>query len=277
MIVLRRYKVFIVVLGVLLLSGCMSMNAPGSVRMYEGSKPAGEIVKFIIPAALDLLILDEKNFKDSPVISDGHYTLELLPGKHRFKIIYARMWGSEALGTFVESDAFYFNVDTTAGSVYEFKHNGPADLSDADYSDIDDIKIWLEDKNTGRQIKAVGVRDYGNIISRYVLGKDKPLKADVAAESATVKAKAKQAEQKDNNAKALAKVQQKAIRQLQFWWKIADSKQRDAFQRWLVTLKDANTDKTADSMQHKALEQLKFWWKLADIKQRESFLLWVGK
>lgn len=273
---LHCYKLLVIFIGILVLTACGTISEP--IRMYEGTKSEQEIVKFIIPADLDLLKLDEEDFEGSPRISDGQYQLELLPGKHRFKIIYSRMWGSDALGSFVESDAFYFDVTTTAGSVYEFKHNGPLDLSDADnWYDIDDIKTWLEEQKTGHKIKAVSVLAYGNIISRYILGNDKPAKLEAATVKATTKDEIKQAEPKKRNAKELDKLQQKANEQLQFWWKIADQEQRDVFQRWLITLKEVTVAKTTDTMQQKSSEQLKFWWKVADIEQRQLFLLWVKK
>jgi len=276
MLSLHFYKLLVIFIGILVLTACGTMSDP--IRSYEGTKSEQEIVKFIIPADLDLLKLDDEDFKDSPKISDGQYQLEILPGKHRFKIIYSRIWGSDALGSFVESDAFYFDVTTTAGSVYEFKHNGPLDLSDADnWYDIDDIKIWLEEQKTGHKIKPMSVFAYGNIISRYILGNDTPAKLEAATVKAIAKDEVKQAEPKNRNAKELDKLQQKANEQLQFWWKIADANQRDVFQRWLITLKEITISKTMDSMQQKASDQLKFWWKLADMEQRKSFLLWVKK
>ncbi len=267
---LRCYKLFVVVISVLLLAACSSTNEP--IRLYEGVKqPGSDVVKFVIPADLDILRLDEASFKDSPHISDGQYQLELLPGTHRFKIIYSRIWGSDALGNLVESDAFYFDVNALAGSTYVFKHNGPVDLLDADWSDVSDIRIWLEEQKTGRKIKAVSVRADGDIISRYILGDDEPVKLKAASGSQ------QQPGQKDSTSTELDKVQQKASEQLKFWWKIANAAQRKLFQDWLVTLKETTLANSGDAMQQKALAQLKFWWKLADLKQRESFLLWIKK
>jgi len=276
MLSLHCYKRLVIFTSILVLTACGTMS--DTIRLYEGTKSEQEIVKFIIPADLDLLKLDDEDFKSSPKISDGQYQLELLPGKHRFKTIYSRIWGSDALGSLVQSDAFYFDVTTSAGSVYEFKHNGPIDLFDADdWSDIDDIKIWLEEQKTGRKIKPMSVFAYGNIISRYILGHDRPAKFEAVTVKAMAKDEVKQAEPKNSNAKELDKLQQKANEQLQFWWKIADANQRDVFQRWLITLKEITTSKTMDSMQQNASDQLKFWWKLADMEQRKSFLLWVKK
>lgn len=282
MIILPRpYKVLVVSMLMLLLTACGSMSATAPVRMHDGVKPDKDIVKFSISADFDLLELDGEKFKRSPNISDGQYQLQLLPGNHRFKVIYSRMWGSDALGNFVESDAYYFDVAAVAGSEYAFKHNGPNDLLDADYYDIGDVKIWLEEQKTGQEIKAIGVRDYGNIISRYILGYDKPFTPQVTLQAAAVKTIAKtevkQAEQKNLDSEALNKVQQKAAKQLEFWWKIANAEQRKVFDDWLISQKELRENKANDSMQQNAAEQLKFWWKLADTQQRKSFLLNVMK
>ena len=274
---LRRCKFCVVVIGVLFLAACSSTNEP--IRLYEGVKqPDSDVVKFIIPADLDILRLDEASFKDSPHISDGQYQLELLPGTHRFKIIYSRIWGSDALGNLVESNAFYFDVNALAGSTYVFKHNGPVDLLDADWSDVSDIRIWLEEQKTGRKIKAISVRAYDDIISRYILGDDEPEKRKVVlAKPKSAPGSQQQLRQKDSTSTEQDKVQQKAGEQLEFWWKIANAAQRKLFQDWLVTLKEPTLANSGDAMQQKALAQLKFWWKLADLKQRESFLLWIKK
>ncbi len=276
MILLRCYKVGIVIFAMLLLAACSSISGP--VRLYEGIKSDKDIVKFIIPADLDILKLDGEKPKNLPVISDGLYHLELLPGNHRFTVVYSRMWGSDALGSFVESDAFYFDVPTTAGSTYKFKDNGPANLVDADnWYDIDEIKIWIEEQKTGRKIKALSVRAYGNILYRYITGNSQVIKPEVAIKKSVAKVDVNQAQLKDINAKELDNVQQKANEQLEFWWKVANAEQRKVFQDWLVTQKELKANKTTNTMQQKATTQLKFWWKLADMEQRKSFLLWVKK
>ncbi len=261
---LKDYKLYVVVIGVLFLAACSSTN--GSVRLYEGVKqPDSDVVKLTVPAALDVLEVDGKDFEDSPGIREGQYQLDLLPGAHSFKVRYSQNWGTEALGIMVTGNSFYFTVDTPAGSVYEFKHNGPEDLLYAEYGNsVDDIQIWLEEQKTGSKIEAVSIYAYGNAFSS-LLGED-----EVVVKRTAVKGAAKQVP-------VAEQVQQKASEQLKFWWKIANTEQRKVFQDWLVTLKEVTAGKTSNAMQQKAAEQLKFWWKLADLKQRESFLLWTKK
>ncbi len=277
---LYAYKVIVAAVGLSFLSACASIpgsGMPESVRMYKGVKADKDIVKFIVPADLNILQLDGKEFNDSPNLSDGEYRLELLPGQHRFKVNYSKIWGSDALGNLVESDVFFFDVSSAAGSGYNFKHNGPTDMDASEWSDIGDIKIWLEEQKTAKKITAASVNRSGNILSRIIFGGDKTPEPEVVTKNTAVKMDVKQVEQNSHNAKELDNVQQKANQQLQFWWKIADKEQRNTFQRWLVTLKETSAAKADVAMQQKALQQLKFWWKLADIKQRESFLLWVEK
>ncbi len=266
---LKDCRLYVVVIGVLFLSACSSTSGP--VRLYEGTpKQDSNIVKLIVPAALDILEIDNKAFKDSPYIIDGQYQLDLLPGVHNFKVRYSQIWGSDALGMMVSSGVFYFTLDTSAGSVYNFKHNGPEDLLDAEFDNlVGDIEIWLEEHKDGQQkiarkIEAVGVYTYSNLQSSF-LGEGGVVSKRTAAKGV------------DRQVPVADQVQQKANEQLEFWWKIADAQQRKAFQAWLVTLKEVSGSKTTDSMQQKAAEQLKFWWKLADIEQRKSFLLWIKK
>ncbi len=274
---LKAYRLYVFVIGALFLSACSSTSGP--VRLYEGvAKQDSDIVKLSVPAALDILEIDNKAFKDSPHIAEGQYHLNLLPGVHSFKVRYSQIWGSDALGMMVSSDIFYFTLETSAGSVYNFKHNGPEDLLDAEFDNVvEDIKIWLEEYKQGQQktaskIEAVGVYTYSNLQSSF-LGK-----GGVVTKRTAVKGLARQvplAEQVQQ--KELNNIKQKASEQLEFWWKIANTEQRKVFEDWLVTLKEVSGSKTSDSMQQKAAEQLKFWWKLANTEQRKSFLLWIKK
>lgn len=266
---LKAYRLYIVVIGVLFLSACSSTSGP--VRLYEGAvKQDSDIVKLSVPAALDILEIDNKVFEGSPHILEGQYQIELLPGVHNFKVRYSQIWGSDALGMMVGSNVFYFTLETSAGSVYNFKHNGPEDLLDAEFDNlVEDIDIWLEEykdgqQKTARKIKAVGVYTYSNLQSSF-LGE-----GSVVTKRTAVKGVARQVP-------VAEQVQQKANEQLEFWWKIADAQQRKVFQDWLITLKETTVANSGDAMQQKALAQLKFWWKLADLKQRESFLLWIKK
>lgn len=264
---LRGYKLYVVAIALLFLNACSSTSGP--VHLYEGAKQSdSEVVKLIVPAALDVIELDGKEFKDSPSISEGQYQLELLPGSHALKVVYSQVWGGDALGSMVKSDDFYFMIDAMAGSIYEFKHNGPEELLSAEFDrSINDIKIWLEEQKTGNKIETISVHAYNGLLYGSVAGND-----GAGTSKAAAKKDVSQAQQKELN-----QVKQKASKQLEFWWKIANVEQRTAFQRWLVTLKEATGGKASDSMQQKAAEQLKFWWKLADVKQRESFLLWIKK
>jgi len=264
---LQGFKPYIVVIG-MLLTACSNL---GPVRLYAGAKqPDSQVVKFIFPAAVDALEIDGEKFTDSSGITEGQYELDLLPGEHSFKVIYSQNWGSEALGSLVESKAFYFTLNTAAGNVYHFEHNGPKDLVYAEFGhSIDDIKIWLIASKTGNKIEAVNVQTYGYIISRYLFGS---VGTGSEAKKPAEKEKINQSQQKELN-----NVQQKASEQLEFWWKIANAEQRKVFQDWLVTQKELKTNKTMNTMQQKATTQLKFWWKLADMEQRQSFLLWVKK
>lgn len=235
---------FIIIIGGIFLSACASTNS--TVRLYGGSeKPDSEIVKIRVPYELEVLSIDGRKLK-TPYVPDGEYLLELLPGKHVFKVIYTEYWGDETSGNIEVSDAFYFQVATTAGSHYVFKHNGPADLVYASFNwSISDIKIWLVQQETGQTINAASTSTYGNYLTRTLrqaasgTEEDKPVTDSNTAQKNNTKMTSpttlKLTAKPDDSSALIAEqiiAQQNALDRLKFWWKMADENQRKAFQAW---------------------------------------------
>ena len=269
MLSLRPVYALLTLVALLSLSACSTST---NLKLYDGNKkPNSELITVVVPSALDILEVDGKEYNDSPSLTEGSYQLQLLPGEHSFTAVYSETWGSEALGNIVQSDAFYFKTSAQAGSTFELKHNGPTELDSAEFDlSIDELKVWLLDTQTAKRIEPVAVVAYGNLLSRMAY-------RAVAPETTTVQAQPKEIAASKKQQAELTNVKSKAEDELQFWWKIADKKQRDGFQKWIVTLKEVKADNVTDEMQQKAADQLMFWWKLANVEQRESFLRWVGK
>ena len=241
-------------LSVFLLTACSSK---GPLRLYAGvEKSDNEIVTFIFPAALDVLTFDGNEIKKLPAVLDGKYMLKASPGKHTLKVVYSELWGGSAFGSVEVSNAFYFNFDTTAGSSYIFRHDAPEDLIDADFDKTGkDVSIWAEKENNREKIIAVTRSKYRGYIGSF-LDRDEP--------------EPEKTEKVDNKS-----LQDKAAKQLIFWWKLAEVKQRELFQSWMSDKKEMTLGKELPILQKKAAEQLKFWWGIATDKQRIEFKKWA--
>lgn len=240
---LRRYRYACLIINVVFLSACA--GAAGPIRLYEGpKKPDNEIARFLVPSELEVVAIDGKAL-EAPYVPDGQYQVELLPGDHQIAVVYSEYWGDDTVGSLVVSDAFYFQFATAAGGTYVFKHNGPEDLVNANFDTlIGDIKIWLEQRKTGQTINAASTSAYGGFLARTI--------RQVATGQGEGTPKAGVPSLQTNNAQAASPTlplptdtgaasaliaeqiiaQQNALDRLKFWWKMADQKQRKAFQAW---------------------------------------------
>jgi len=248
-----RYYIF--ALSALFLTACSSVNGP--LRLYDGAEKADtEIATFIFPEALDILAFDGNEIENLPAILDGKYLLKALPGKHTLKVVYSEVWGGSAMGSVEVSKAFYFSIDAVAGSRYVFRHDAPEDLINANYDKTgQDVSIWAVKDNSSGKIVAVTRSEYRGYIGSF-LGEDKP--------------ETGKTEKVDGKS-----LQDKAAKQLIFWWKLAEVKQRELFQGWMSDKKELAPDKDLPALQKKAAEQLKFWWNIATEKQRSEFKKWA--
>ncbi|HEB85798.1 MAG TPA: DUF2057 domain-containing protein [Gammaproteobacteria bacterium] len=242
-----RHRHIWLIICVLFLSACANTNGP--IRLYAGpQKSKNEIVTFRVPYELEVVAIDGRKLK-MPYVPEGQYQFELLPGNHVLKVIYTAYWGDDTSGNVVVSDAFYFRVATTAGSSYVFKHNGPTDLVYASFdSQISDIRIWLVQQKTGQTINAISTRAYGNYLTRalrhVVSGTEEGKPVAIQEEGAKITVPTSSisppvtlsSTAKQTNASALIAEQiiarQNALDRLKFWWKMANEKQRKAFQVW---------------------------------------------
>lgn len=224
-------------------------GAAGPIRLYEGTKkPDDEIARLLVPSELEVVAIDGEEL-DVPYVPDSQYQVELLPGDHQIAVVYSEYWGDPTVGNLVVSDAFYFRIALAAGSTYMFKHDAPEDLMNADISPRD-IKIWLEQPQTGQTINAVSRGTYGTLLARTIrqlgtgkeAGKPKAVvnspaidSGEMDSEKQTAATSQTLATQNDSSALLAEQIisQQNALVRLKFWWKMADGKQRKAFQVWI--------------------------------------------
>lgn len=254
-----HFKYSVLVFTMIFLSACAGTEY---TRLYEGdTRPDNEVVKLFVPYELEIVIIDNQEFK-TPYTPDGKYQIDLLPGKHNIKLSYKEFWGVSTGGAVVVSDIFYFDFVTVAGTQYEFKHNGPNNLARANLDNsVSDITVWLSLTGSEQKIQATRRVAYGSYLNRTIGIVDK-----VETQGSSVIA---------------TTAQQDPLKKLQYWWKMADDKKRQFFKEWLIA---RSVDGKAVSVENKSttnspddpLEKLKHWWKMADDKQRKSFKDWVA-
>jgi len=250
----QRYRIIGLIIGTITLSACAGIKDP--VQVYEGAKrPDSEIVKLLMPYELKVERLDGKSL-DTPYVPGGQYQLHLLPGDHQIMVFYEEYWGDATSGAIEISDIFTFKLTTTAGSRYIFKHTGPTDLLYADSGpSANEIKIWIKQQETGQDTQAVD-RIEGGILAnmtRPSAGDIKegvvettvkpPATTDITSTSPTVVEPVLAKDDTTSTVLAAEQIisQQDALERLKFWWKMADDKQRKAFQAWTWTDK-ANSE-----------------------------------
>jgi len=273
------HRYIILSIALVLLSSCASVDNP--VRMYTGDKrPDVEIAKLLVPSALEVLSIDGKKLK-TPYVPGGLYEVEVLPGTHVLTVVYAELWGDSTTSEHVTSDAFHFKLITRAGSRYEFKHNGPYDLVAADFTQISEIKIWLEHLDTGQIVNAENVTTYGSAISRAIMpstagqGVSTNTQVSSAQQTPSDTVQASQASAQNVTSTLTAEQiisKQDALERLKYWWQRADKNQHEVFISRTVVSGMEQVESAADV---DALNSLNFWWKLANEKQREDFKAWI--
>lgn len=253
------YKVrsFIVrgLLIVFALSLAACSNTKPVLRNYSGpERPRDQVAELIVPGAIEISSLDGGKFK-APYTGDQEYKISLTPGTHDIKVVYKELWGDPTSSIIVVSDRFKFRVNFQAGATYRLAHNGPEvpeDAPDTEYS----INIWLQDPFSGQPIQADNQVAHQSIIDRSfdkifktdedspmpdqgaIQAEEPPISAAVSADSPTSPGGSapiptgdrQGSSPKDPVDSILA---QDPLVRLQFWWKLADENQRQAFLDWV--------------------------------------------
>lgn len=214
---IKNFRILYLGIIVTVLSSCSS---DGVYRLFDGGeKPGSEIATLIFPNALDLKEVDGKNLSSRFFSNNDTYQLQVLPGKHFIKTAYSEYWGKEKNGSMERSDDFYFAVDATAGTTYSFKHNGPVDLKTAlTTHSAKDIAIWLVNEADGSRIDPASSQSYGGFLTSLLQNES---------------AKKPEMDTHSNPATVDPAIRKTVESQLQYWWNIADTEQRENFRKWL--------------------------------------------
>lgn len=244
--VFNRYRYVGPMIVAFLLSACAAVSNDGPVRLYTGAKkPDSEVVRLIIPGELKVEKLDGKKV-ETPYVPGGNYELQLLPGDHRIRIFYEEFWGDLTSGAMEKSDIFNFNLAAAAGSTYVFKHDGPKDVTNVDIGkSAKYIKIWVKHQDSGQTTHAASKIESGIVADMMRKAAGTAKQGEVVGQDGTPVATANVTSPATEPAQTLAKgtaastamaekivSEQDALDRLKFWWKMADEKQRKAFQAW---------------------------------------------
>ncbi len=258
-------RITILAMLLIVLSACA--NVVGPVRVYSGEKRLNtEIVQFQIPSALEVVKLDGKEL-ETHFTTDDYYLMEVLPGKHTMQVEYVELWGDATASFSATSKPFQFTIDTTAGSYYEFKHNGPDDLIEADSALVSDIRIWLEHPRSNQKIYANKSKVESSEVSQIT----QPVSSKNEEVNPAPAVKITPDTQGAQSTLSAEKViyQEDALGRLKYWWEQAEESQRRAF------VNRATVTETESTAVVNALDRLNFWWKSADAKQRDAFKKWI--
>ena len=277
------------------MANLIACSAPlGPIQHYKkGQEKEFGIAKLVFPAEVEIVAIDGLALTNAPSLSTGTYQLEVLAGRHEFKVIYSQMWGTDTLGSLVESRLFTFTVEVMAGSTYQFKHNGPEDIINADdEQDPDNLLIWIIEEPTGAKLQAARFEKPG-ILPRVLTGRSPSTgtETQIVSDSPVITkqlpepfpnhepknqaVESKEVNSLTNDSKQKNAVVNNVLEKLQFWWKVANSQQRSQFHKWLITLKEVVDSKSVGTLNKNPSAELKHWWRLADTNQREQFLVWI--
>lgn len=152
----------------LLLAAAAGCSTKSPVLAYGGDpRPETEVVRFIVPSSLKVIAVNRKDIK-VPDLPGGQYEVHTLPGVRELMVAYEEYWGDATSGGIKTTDAYRFQVETRAGDVFRFAHNGPDNPINAGDFDVVNIEIWLDNTKTNKRYAALGAAGYGSFINRGI-------------------------------------------------------------------------------------------------------------
>lgn len=196
-LMITKWFAFVAVLGLI---GCSTASGPIKGYDGKGNIPLEQLARVYFPPAINVVEVNGIE-KDTPFIVDGMNELHLTPGTHEVTLEYEMRWGSEVSGSLVQSDEVTLRVDVQAGDELVIKFPAVNDIWEATTM-AKKFNPWLENKKGGR----VSSRK----VKHNVLNKGN---SNLSAEEVVAR--------------------QNPLKKLQFWWKLADKKDREAFQKWV--------------------------------------------
>lgn len=203
-----KKTIFILIL--LLLNSCANVFEP--ISLYEGEPRASSgIVRVMFPAEIDLLAIDGQDVsKYQPLLTYGATEYHVLPGARELTVRYRKRWKiNTQKDEVIESEAKVVRIDGAPGETFQIFPPALEDYQSArQYSEKFKVSVNKIPAASVAVAPAASIeRAQGNIGSQGVVERQ----AIAAASSSG----------------GLS-----SFELLKFWWKQADSSEREAFRSW---------------------------------------------
>lgn len=238
---LRYLSLFLVFLTAL---GC---SAKGPVTFFPNAvNGVGGLARVVVPAPITVLSIDGTDVK-APSKETGTYELHMEPGHHLIAFKYKLWWGTTISGYMVESKTVGVDAQFEDGKVYELTYKELRDEIEAS-NYRSNFKATLIEPTSGLKVESYPVGDLGRML---------------AAKNISRTTSATPAEDR--------------VKQLKYWWHLADENERKEFTGWMKTATETySTPSSAESaVKADTVKQLKYWWLGANEKERQEFTDWM--
>lgn len=197
------------VISLLLITIIAGCSSSGPMKAYDEAAVTdkSQLAIIYIPPDLEVESVDGVE-QDTPFIETGFNEVHVLPGKHDIELTYERFWGGASSGYLISSNPVTITMKAEAGKKYIVKFHAPKDQWQAEML-ISNLKPWVESKS-GQKIATKTVKGKApNISAAKAKASSSPLSAEEIV------------------------ARQKPLEKLKFWWKLAEKKDRKAFQKWV--------------------------------------------
>lgn len=189
-------------LGLVLLAGCVAADGPIKTYDEKSVKDTSKISILYLPPAVDIVEVDGEEY-ETPFIEQGFNEVHLLPGQHILSVKYVQYWGDVTSGNLVKSSPVIFNLNTKGNEKLYLKYDIPKDEWQAQRL-AGRFKPWIENKdNKGTKVKGSQYysRDSSSDKGMTALGNKVVLK--------------------------------NPLTELKFWWEQASYDEKQIFKKWL--------------------------------------------
>ena len=219
--------------GCILLLGVACSTASGPIRTFEpaGVNNAQPISRIYLPPDIEVLAIDGIEVK-TPFIIDGFNEVQLLPGQHKVAVAYEKLWGDATSSAMVKSQAAILELEVTQQQDYFLKFPIPTDVSEAEALSKN-FRPWLETSD-----RKHAVQTKMNVSETSMIGRlSGSSQASVATGGGVVNLTRQDKLSPGNSTMSAEEIvaRQNPLDRLKFWWKLADKKDKTAFQHWLKT------------------------------------------
>lgn len=222
----------------------------GPIKFYDNAAlTQKDLAIVVIPGPITMHSIDGKVVK-SPSSETQSYEVHLPPGHHYLVFKYELFWGDMTAGLLIKSKLTGVDTDFVAGRTYDLKYKIPSTESEA-FQFTKEFNVTLVDRTSDQQVSSYRIDDIDGFIKSKM--------ASTAAPAAT------------------PAVKQNAVKQLEYWWLLANAEERQEFTSWMKTATETFTppQDAEAAVKGDTVKQLKYWWLTADATQRKDFTDWL--